>query len=437
MARVLVISRAPWSSDNNTGNTLDNLFADFDDAELHNLYFREEKPKRNPCKTIFRISEKQLVRSITARKPCGSLVQKDEDGGSETARKEKAIYDAGKKISLTSPWFIREWIWSLGKWKGAPLNQYIESVDPDLIYMPVFGCWYPHKVLSYVHRRLAPGRAKIILFHADDNYSMKQYRFSPLYWIYRLILRKWVRRSVKIAAANCAISELQKEEYEKSFGKEFILLRKKGDFSGEPRIKSTFNSPLKLVYTGNVSSGRWKTLAMIARSLDEINEGGRRAELHVYSGTPLTNKMKRAFAAPSLVFHGAVPSEEIGGIQEDADILVHVESFALKHKLAVRQSFSTKIVDYLRKGRCILAAGPADVASMRYFLENGAAYTATDKKTFRRRIGDLVSMSAEERNGYAEKAWNTGKTLHGDTANTVKSIYFKLLADGKAGEPTK
>ncbi len=434
MVKVLVISRGPWSSDNNTGNTLNNLFSEFDDAEIHNLYFREEKPGKNPCKSIFRISEKQLVKSIRSRKPCGAAVEKTEDADGADQKSEKALYDAGKKINLYTPLFIREWIWSLGKWKRGPLDGYVDGIAPDLIFMPVFGCWYPHKVLRYISRLPGAEKAKIILFHADDNYTMKQYRFSPLYWIFRLILRKWVRRSVKIADVNCSISELQKEEYEKAFGREFVLLRKKGDFSGEPKLKTSFNSPLKLVYTGNVSTGRWETLSAIARSLDAANADGVRAELHVYTGNPLTEKMKRAFDSPSLVFHGSAPAAQMGPIQEDADILVHAESFSLKNKLAVRLSFSTKIVDYLGKGRCILAAGPADVASLKYFIDNGAAFTATDKKTFKDRIGELVSLTPEELNDRARKAWDVGRALHGNNADSVKSVYFDALFEGSEGQ---
>lgn len=426
MVKTLVITRGPWSSDNNTGNTLNNLFSGFEDAEIHNLYFREEKPGKNPCKTIFRISEKQLVSSIVKGGHCGTLVMNSGEDSSVTLESEKAIYDVGKKINLYTLWFVREWIWSLGKWKKGPLDKYIDEVDPDLIFMPVFGCWYPHKVLSYIHRRISDGKAKIILFHADDNYTMKQYCFSPLYWIYRLILRKWVRRSVKIADVNCCISELQKEDYEKAFGREFILLRKKGNFNGEPRLKKTYDMPLRLVYTGNVSVGRWETLSLIARSLDKMGEEERHGKLHIYSGTPLTKKMKRAFDTPSLVFHGSVPAEKIDSIQADADILVHVESFSIKNKLMVRQSFSTKIVDYLGKGRCILAAGPDDVASIKYFTENGAAFVVKDRESISNGIVKLVSMTDEELNGFAKKAWEVGRDLHGLNAKDIKSIYYQI-----------
>ena len=68
MVKVLVISRGPFSSDNNTGNTLINLFSKVENLEIHNLYFRTEKPGRNPCKSIFQISEKQIIDAVLKKK---------------------------------------------------------------------------------------------------------------------------------------------------------------------------------------------------------------------------------------------------------------------------------------------------------------------------------------------------------------------------------
>ena len=44
-------------------------------------------------------------------------------------------------------------------------------------------------------------------------------------------------------------------------------------------------------------------------------------------------------------------------------------------------------------------------------------------------------MTPEELNAYAEKAWNVGRALHGDNADSVKSIYCELIAgDGENEE---
>ncbi|MBO4343197.1 MAG: hypothetical protein J5844_00930 [Clostridia bacterium] len=423
MVKVLVISRGPFSSDNNTGNTLINLFSKVENLEIHNLYFRTEKPGRNPCKSIFQISEKQIIDAVLKKKPCGKLVEETKTDENE-AKTEENVYAMAKKMNFYSLWFAREFLWMTGKWKKGNLKKYILDVNPDVIFMPVFGCWYPHKALAFIHKLTD---AKIILFHADDNYTLKQFHFSPVYWIYRFILRKWVRRSVKISDVNCCISDIQKEEYQKAFGKECLLLQKKGNFDGDAPQKESFNEPLKLVYTGNVSSGRWESLFLISKALDKINAEKEVAKLHVYTASSLTNKMKKAFEGASVVFHGPVGASEVPAIQDDADILVHAESFRLKYSLEVRQSFSTKIVDYLAKGRCILAIGPAKVASMDYFIKNDGAFVITDKKDVENRLRALFADNGKIMREYALKAWTCGEKKHGESANDIKKILDKIL----------
>ena len=137
--------------------------------------------------------------------------------------------------------------------------------------------------------------------------------------------------------------------------------------------------------------------------------------------------MKKAFEGASVVFHGPVGASEVPAIQDDADILVHAESFRLKYSLEVRQSFSTKIVDYLAKGRCILAIGPAKVASMDYFIKNDGAFVITDKKDVENRLRTLFADNGKIMREYALKAWACGEKNHGESANDIKKILDKIL----------
>ena len=193
--RILVLTRGCWDKSNNTGNTMDNFFGSFKDAEIHNLYFRSEIPKNNPCKTIFQISEQQLIKNILKRKSCGKRVENSETND-DSAQKEAQMYSSAKKTNLTILSYARELVWMMGKWKNSQLDEYLAEVDPEIVFMPVYNCWYPHKVLRYIKKRT---NAKVVLFHADDNYTLKQHSFSPLYWMYRFSLRKWVRRSEKLS----------------------------------------------------------------------------------------------------------------------------------------------------------------------------------------------------------------------------------------------
>ena len=64
----------------------------------------------------------------------------------------------------------------------------------------------------------------------------------------------------------------------------------------------------------------------------------------------------------SVIWRGPVPASDVERIQSDSDVLVHVESLSKFESLEVRLSFSTKIVDYLMRKKCILAVGNKEVA---------------------------------------------------------------------------
>lgn len=406
--KVLVITRASWSADNNIGNTMDNLFNNIDKSELHNMYFRSESHKSEACATTYQISEQQLIKSIITKTPVGKTIDKTQFTDS-AENKEKLIYNASKKNNFKILWFVREWIWSLGNWKNTELINYISKINPDIIFMPAFGCFYPYKVLLFILRNT---KAKCMLFHADDNYSLKQFSLSPIYWIYRFRLRYWVRKCVNKATINFAISNIQKQEYEKIFKKPFNILYKSADFSGEkPKYKEN-NNILQLVFTGNISSNRWKTLVLIGRALDEINTQKIKAQLVIYTATPISKKMQKQLSIKdSIVMMGSVPSSEMEKIQKEADVLVHVESFDLRSKLEVRMSFSTKIVDYLSRGKCILGVGPSDVASIDYLIQNDCAVVANNRDEILKTITDLITDN-NILDKYGDKAWECGVKNH-------------------------
>src|SRR5699024_2536900 len=113
------------------------------------------------------------------------------------------------------------------------------------------------------------------------------------------------------------ISDIQKREYEKIFKKKCKVLTKGSDFSKEATIKTNFNTPLKLVYTGNIGNKRWKTLSIIAKQLQEINKKKVKAQLYIYSHTPINKKMSSQLNInESSFFMGGVPAEDVAEIQK-------------------------------------------------------------------------------------------------------------------------
>jgi hypothetical protein len=404
--RVLVITRAPWRNDNNTGNTMTNFFSDMKDMEFYNLYFRDQLPKNDIAIKSFAISEGQLVKNLTKGTPVGREINEQD---TTMSNGEDNIYKSAKRVGTSFLVLLRDALWSVGRWKSNNLKKFLDEIKPDVVFMPVFNCYYPHKILQFVKKYTNAG---VILFHADDNYTLKQFALSPVYWFYRIKLRKWVRKSVRISDVNYAISNIQKEEYEKAFKREIKILTKGLDFSGVPECKNEYNQPLQFVFTGNIGVNRWKSLGIIASTLKKINANGVKAQMKIYTATPLTDKMKKALNIEgSSRIMGYVDSSKIADIQSNADILIHVEAMDLRNKLLVRQSFSTKIVDYLKAARPILAVGPKDVASIDYFVKNDCAIVADNENELYEKLLSVIE-NRKALDLLAEKAYECGKKNH-------------------------
>ena len=166
------------------------------------------------------------------------------------------------------------------------------------------------------------------------------------------------------------------------------------------------------MFTGNITSGRWETLAKIGYILDRINKKANVALLYIYSQNQLELKVKKAFeSSRSLKFMGGIPADKVKKVQDEADILVHVESLKLKEKLLTRLSFSTKIVDYFERGRCIFAVGWGDAASIDYLKKNNAAMVVDDLTDLEDKLRELI----EDQNlieFYGQKARTCGEKYH-------------------------
>ncbi|MBR5321472.1 MAG: hypothetical protein IKU41_06495, partial [Clostridia bacterium] len=247
---------------------------------------------------------------------------------------------------------------------------------------------------------------------SDDVYTLKQFSLSPLYWINRFLCRAKVKKVVKECEILYTISEVQRSEYEKIFKVPCKILTKSANFNEPAQVKEKYNKPLQLLFTGNIGTNRWKSLAIIADALKEINADSVKAEMKIYTGTPLTEEMKKALNVPNVSqIMGFVSSSEIPKIQSDADMLIHVESSDFKNKLAVRQSFSTKIVDYLKMARPILAVGPKDVASIEHLIRNDCAIVADNKDELVEKLNSVLS-DENKLTEIALKSYECGKKYH-------------------------
>ena len=88
---------------------------------------------------------------------------------------------------------------------------------------------------------------------------------------------------------------------------------------------------------------------------------------------------------------GAVSSAEVLKIQQQADFLIHVESFENKEIPKAKMSFSTKIIDYMLSGKPIFAVGPSEVNSIEILKNHNLAIVVENESNLRGVLNKLAN----------------------------------------------
>lgn len=415
--KILIVSDATWADGNNIGNTFSNLFKDWPKDKIGMIYTRSDLPNTSVCDTFFRISESSLIkRFLSSKVKTGNKInsmnleniavqktlQKDEESG-------KNLY----KFFLKHRWSIfltcREVLWKIGNWKTKELDEFIDEFNPEIVLSLACPGMYMNRLQQYIIKK---SKAKSIIYFVDDVYSNKRFNLSPIFWINRQISRKGIRKTVSMCDSTYTIIDKQKKEYDSFFDVNSKILNKGGSFSEKSKFKNAINTPVKMIYTGNITSGRWQTLVKIGEALDKINKNYYKATLEIYTKNRLYGKIDKAFQRiKSIEFKGSIDADQVTEVQNRGDILVHVESMKLKEKLETRLSFSTKIVDYFERGKCILAVGWSDSASISYLKENAAAIVIDNIEGIELVLNELLNNPTLITE-YAIQSWELGRRNH-------------------------
>jgi hypothetical protein len=216
------------------------------------------------------------------------------------------------------------------------------------------------------------------------------------------------------------------EYYSNLFGKEFKILYK-GTFIIQPEIKQK-SKPLSLVYAGNLLYGRAEVLASLIAVIDKEFKDNE-FNLSIYTGTIISNEMSNKLNTSFSKVFPAISFEKIKQILKDADIVLHVESFKKEFRKITKYSFSTKIVDCIQSGNCIMGVGPADLASIGFIKNTEAAIVATSLDEIVVELRQVVKNN-EILDIYSEKMYAIAKTTF-DLEKIRENIYcdIQLILD--------
>jgi hypothetical protein len=281
---------------------------------------------------------------------------------------------------------LRELFWKLARIDRASLLNWVKKFSPEVIFFCAGDSLFAYDIYDLVSEYSSS--AKKVVYITDD-YIMPRFRFDPAWWLRRNVIYSKMRTAVQDSDIFFTISEEMRDEYKKIFGKDSFLAFNMPKKMKIENFKKENRSDLILAYTGGLHFKRWESLALLAEIIKRFNKNNsRNIILKIYSCSVISDNIKSKLNIHgSSKFCGELDERGVRFVLNDADILVHVESFDRKCIESTRLSVSTKIFEYLDVGNKILAIGPSNIASMKFLKEN--AYCITSIEDLPGRFGEI------------------------------------------------
>ena len=430
LPKVLSISLSTWRDDSAI-HTQTDLFKYYDPERVAQIYTKSDLPSTPVCQSFFRISENEIIRSVYRRNPVGKRVENGAPIDEETLlaiEKERALYQKAHKKKNWLMTIAREFVWMLGKWKTKELDKFIEEENPDVYFVPIYPVAYMGRLQLHI---LKKHPRPYVCYLADDNYTYKPCGKNLFARIHRAMLRPVVRKLAKNCTEMFTITKTEAEETDRCFGTKSIVLTKGISYEGRTFTEPKAEYPIKMVYTGNLLIGRADSLVDISLAMKKINEGGEKVTLDIYTTTKLDEKTEKILNSNGCHLRGSIPKSEVDRVQSEADAVIFVESLKKAHRFDARLSFSTKLTDYFKNGKCIFAVGDARIAPIIYLNDNDAAITATSREEIGNKLTELIA-SPDKIREYAHRAYECGERNHNsnDVKETFVNTFIKAYEKG-------
>lgn len=428
--KILIVSRLNWDDASNS-NTLTNLFENYDPKKIARIYIETKQPNTKCCNRFYQISEFSLVKKLYKwRTKTGRVIITD------SKRPMTIQYEATTKQEENAMKFVRghrSWyftlardiLWLLNGWKTKELEKFIKDFDPDIVWLDGSPLILMNRLNNYVNN---VANKPAVTFLMDDVYC---YESCTSTWdkIYKFFLRRYVKKTVDHCQHIFVASQKMKEEYDRIFEVNSTFITKSFNTDKIQANVEKVHNPIRLVYLGNVLIGRLDSLIYIAECMKEINMDEQKLQLSIYTNDVISEENhKRLLIDDGVKLCPPVTYSQVPEIISNCDVQVFVESLYSKNMSVARLSFSTKIIDYICSGKCILAVGPKDVAAIEYFKNEDAALVATSKMELMECLNKLSEPDVIKE--YAEKAVACGKQSH-DRKLMDRKIYSTIKKTAK------
>lgn len=373
MRKVLLVSNNALSLKKNNGKTLNSLFAHWETGNIAHVYFNDEVAESLVVKHGYKfLGRDNLVSLLTFGLLGGGRVVNISDGDSPQSTLSTGRFDWLRRL-INSNFEALKLLFRDGvyckSYTNKRLNSWVDRFQPDCIFLVCGNNCFPIDLV----RRISKEKNIPVHIYITDDYvlSGKSVGWLSGYQNARLVSRYVLL--LKEAKDVFVISDYMALAYLDVFRRECKTLINCSLVSPylECADSAITKDVLVMTYAGGLHLGRAAALVELANMVNIIaDEKGLRVRLDVYSSGGLTERIKNSLVMSGVNYCGSLSWDELQLRLAVSDFLLHIESFAPEYINKTRYSLSTKIPEYLSTGKCVIAFGPEEVASIKFIRDN-------------------------------------------------------------------
>lgn len=326
---------------------------------------------------------------------------------------------------------IKEYAKYLGESKCIDISPVIsilrrESFIPDVIY--TMGSRFAmHKLTTLLAQYYGCGTC----FHFMDNWRETAFKNTPIFMGLNRKLNDSIAEVICHSNTSLVISPLMKSAYEKKYGGNYSILMNSVKIENPCLFED--KDCLLFSYAGGLHLNRYKSLLQIQKVIGKLSIA---AKLLIYTNSNSKEKYGDLFDKSITEFREFVPHDRVREIYEEADVLIHVESFDPEQIEYTKYSLSTKIPEYMSSGKPILCYAPENISVYQYVETSGGGLCASTEKD----LLDCIVQLAENkqlRKNIGEKGFQQALLHHDIIAaqtlflNVIKSDVKRLECDNE------
>ena len=389
--RILVINSQNSRKDNATGITLRSLLSRMPSDNILEIfrYDSMQKTEENIGFRSIQIPPSGMPLNYCIRKLLGY------DNYMSCADREVGTADKNSRLTLSdiAKTSAKAMIENSAIAAPKAFLREVDEFDPELIYT-MGSEFYTHKwVLFFANRYNIP-----IVMHYMDNWRETAFtQDKRLLWLNKKLNRQVCNLENRMHIG-LTISQHMAEAYKTKYKHQYRALM---HTVAPLNIKDIAHERLHLVYAGGLHLNRNDTLLLVSNAIAEDKD----VKLYIYTSRKNREKYERVFQTKNTEFMDAVPHSRIAEIYENADVLLHVESFDQETVDYTKYSLSTKIPEYMICGKPIICFAPKNLASYRCIVESGAGVGIQTKEELMNSLDLLRDRNMRNQFGEAGKAY--------------------------------